>query len=103
MPTARGDSPDALLNAAYRDLDLAQGTLLSAASSPKQADSAAESAWLEKGEWLALAKKIGAEKVFFVRDNPVLVIAQQDAGWRLGGGCFVMLGAWRGQCAFPGH
>jgi hypothetical protein len=29
--------------------------------------------WLEKGDWLALAQKVGAEKVFFVHNDPVVV------------------------------
>src|SRR5205823_682647 len=31
---------------------------------------------LNKGDWLALAKKAGAEKVFFVNDDPVLVFCE---------------------------
>jgi type I restriction-modification system DNA methylase subunit len=34
--------------------------------------------WIEKGEWLALAKEVGAEKIFFVKDNPVAVFARSD-------------------------
>ena len=41
-------------------------------------DSAAEN-WINKGEWLALAKNVGAEKVFFVDNNPVIVFARADA------------------------
>ncbi len=57
----------------YKELDFDSGDLLTAADNPslcpKQSD------WLEKGEWLAAAKRAGAEKVFFVENNPVVVFA----------------------------
>ncbi len=65
-----------LLDAAYEQLDLRTGSLLDAVESPV---GTAESDWLEKGEWLALAQSVGAEKVFFVHDNPVIVFATGDA------------------------
>ena len=34
--------------------------------------------WLERGDWLTLAKKVGAEKILFVRNNPVIVFARCD-------------------------
>ena len=74
MPTVRVDSAEGLLQAAYRDLDLVSGALRSAGS-PSDSDAASTFNWLENGEWLSLADKIGAEKVFFVRDNPVVVFA----------------------------
>ena len=58
----------------YKELDFASGDLLTAADNPslcpKQRD------WLEKGEWLAAAKRAGVEKVFFVENNPVAVFAE---------------------------
>jgi len=33
--------------------------------------------WVNKGDWLALAKKVGAEKLFFVENYPVIVFAEQ--------------------------
>jgi hypothetical protein len=66
-------SPVALLNAAYRELDLASGALVDAAERPS---GDLREDWVNRGEWLALAKRVGAEKVFFVENNPVLVFAQ---------------------------
>jgi len=64
-----------MLQAAYRDLGFADGTLLDATDDPSEID---DSVWLEKGDWLKLAKTVGAEKVFFVDDNPVIVFASSD-------------------------
>ncbi len=56
------------------ELDFVSGDLLPAADNPslcpKQRD------WLEKGEWLAAAKRAGVEKIFFVENNPVAVFAK---------------------------
>jgi len=71
------ESPQQLLDAAYKQLGYAEGDLLDAADSP--AGFTAED-WINKGEWLALAKKVGAEKVFFVDNNPVIVFAAADLG-----------------------
>ena len=61
-----------ILGQLYKDLDFTSGDLMSATDSPckKRSD------WLEKGEWLAAAKRAGAEKVFFVNNNPVAVFAE---------------------------
>ncbi|MBK5274628.1 MAG: N-6 DNA methylase [Desulfuromonadales bacterium] len=59
-----------------RELDFQGGCLLPATDSPcacKPDD------WLEKGEWLAAAKRAGAEKLFFVDNNPVAVFAECGA------------------------
>lgn len=62
------------LETLYTELDFVSGDLLPAADNPslcpKQRD------WLEKGEWLAAAKRAGVEKVFFVENNPVAVFAE---------------------------
>lgn len=60
-----------LLQAAYENLGYSK-KLLDATDSPR--DVAPED-WIDKGEWLSLAKKVGAEKVFFVKNNPVIVFA----------------------------
>lgn len=72
MPVAmdQKESPRAFLDEVYKCLDYEGGTLLKATSHP---DSETEEPWLDKGDWLALAHKIGAEKVFFVKNDPVLV------------------------------
>src|SRR5208337_5423245 len=36
--------------------------------------------WLEKGEWLAAAKRAEADKLFFVDNNPVAVFAECGDG-----------------------
>jgi hypothetical protein len=70
------ESPQRLLDAAYKRLGYAEGDLLDAADSPSGFTS---EDWINKGEWLALAKDVGAEKVFFVNDNPVIVFATTDS------------------------
>ena len=67
------DSPQQLLDAAYEHLGYAEGDLLDAVELPSGLTS---EEWLNKGEWLALAKNVDAEKVFFVDNNPVIVFAK---------------------------
>ena len=64
---------EALLEVAYEQLGFALGSLLPASKQPAKDT---EDDWLEKGDWLALAKDVGAEKVFFVGHNPVAVFAR---------------------------
>jgi len=71
------DSPRQLLDAAYECLGYSDGDLLDAVDSPS--DMAVDD-WLNKGEWLSLAKSIDAEKVFFVDNNPVIVFAKSESG-----------------------
>ncbi|WP_417378358.1 HsdM family class I SAM-dependent methyltransferase [Gimesia sp.] len=66
-----------LLDSVYDELGLREGELIDAASSPQ--DGPISDAWIDKGEWLALAKSVGVEKVFFVQDNPVVVFATAAA------------------------
>ena len=61
-----------LLAAAYKELGLAEGLLLDATERPGKGTA---EHWVDKGEWLALADQVRAEKVFFVDHNPVLVFA----------------------------
>ena len=70
------DSSRELLDAAYSQLGYADGELFSASTGPTDKTS---QVWVEKGGWLALAKKIGAEKVFFVDNYPVIVFAEQSS------------------------
>ena len=58
----------------YKELDFASGDLLTAADNPSLCPKRRD--WLEKGEWLAAAKRAGVEKVFFVENNPVAVFAE---------------------------
>lgn len=62
----------AFLDEAYASLDYKNGVLLNATVKPDTASTEA-SEWLEKGDWLALANRIGAQKVFFVNNDPVIV------------------------------
>ncbi|MEN3327591.1 MAG: hypothetical protein V7638_2398 [Acidobacteriota bacterium] len=66
------DSAESLLQAAYTFLGYNEGSLLLASPTPKP-DTIEIAEWLEKGDWLALAHKIGAERVFFVNNDPVIV------------------------------
>lgn len=72
--------PNSFLREAYRSLGYENGNLFDAISHPLPATDEIKE-WLEKGDWLVLAKKIGAEKVFFVKNDPVIVFCEfQDAG-----------------------
>ena len=54
-----------LLDEVYSRLGFDGGDLLTAVDRP---NATVVKDWVEKGDWLTLAKKVGAEKVFFV-DN----------------------------------
>ncbi len=69
-------SRNPLLTDVYQKLDLMSGRLLDACRLPTTSDE--EGAWLNNGDWLELADKIGAEKIFFVKDEPVIVFQQLD-------------------------
>jgi type I restriction-modification system DNA methylase subunit len=60
-----------------RELDFESGSLLAADDAPF---ACTPDDWLEKGEWLAAAKRAGVEKLFFVDNNPVAVFAECKAG-----------------------
>lgn len=62
------------LDTLYEILDFQSGSLLSTADEPTSTIKRDD--WLEKGEWLAAAKRAGADKVFFVENNPVAVFAE---------------------------
>jgi type I restriction-modification system DNA methylase subunit len=66
-----------MLNSLYEILDFESGTLLPAIEEPTA--SIKSNDWLEKGEWLSAAKRAGAEKIFFVENNPVAVFAKCGA------------------------
>jgi len=70
------DSARALLDAAYNDLGLVEGELLDATDEPNS--NLTTQQWIDKGDWLTLAKKVKAEKVFFVQNNPVIVFAENQ-------------------------
>lgn len=66
-------SSSELLEAAYEHLEYDQGALYSSSGRPT---AGAETEWIEKGDWLALAQLVGAEKIFFVDEQPVVVFAK---------------------------
>lgn len=69
------DSPTSLLQAAYKHLAFDQGALLSAVRQPQ---SEALGDWLDRGDWQSLAEQVGAETIFFVDRDPVVVFAKSD-------------------------
>lgn len=75
MASTRPIGSDVLLNAAILGLGFSEGQLLSA---DRQMSDATRGDWVEKGDWLSLAKFVGAEKVFFVEQNPVVVFARTE-------------------------
>ncbi|MEG3899057.1 MULTISPECIES: N-6 DNA methylase [unclassified Microcoleus] len=64
-----------LLESAYTGLNFDEGDLLSSEVSFAEITS---EQWIEKGDWLNLAKQVRIEKVFFVKNNPVIVFAKCD-------------------------
>jgi len=63
-----------LLNVLYDELDFKSGSLFTATDKPLGRQNRAD--WLEKGEWLSAANRVGAEKIFFVENNPVAVFSE---------------------------
>jgi hypothetical protein len=69
------NSAGELLEAAYTTLDLDKGELLSAGSSPTEETNLEQ--WLNKGDWLVLAKQVGAEKFSLWKMIPLLFLLGQ--------------------------
>ena len=67
--------PNALLEAVYESLGFneAEGSFLDATLQPSNN---LLTDWVDKGKWLSIAQIVGAEKVFFVNNNPVAVFAR---------------------------
>jgi len=63
----------ATLERLYEDLGFDDGTLLSTVVEAR--DGAKTEGWERHGEWLLLAGRIGAEKVYFVEDDPVVIFS----------------------------
>ena len=68
-----GQDQPSLLDSVYAELDLVGSNLLDAVASPS-GDSHQQN-WRERGDWLQLAARVNAERVFFVNDDPVLVFS----------------------------
>src|SRR6185437_15778178 len=64
-----------LLDAAYRQLEFDQGALLSAARTPQPTGL---EDWIDRGDWQLLAAQVGAESLFFVDRDPVIVFAKAE-------------------------
>ena len=60
-----------LLDRAYQELEFEQGRLLQTSPQPT-----ADAGWDSVGEWLMLAHRMGAERVFFVGDDPVILFTR---------------------------
>lgn len=58
-------------------LGLVDGFLLPASATPISEN---EAEWTDKGDWLKLADSLGVQSVFFVKDEPVLVLATLPDG-----------------------
>lgn len=67
-PSVEGD----LLERAYQELELKQGRLLETSPQP----TVDEDDWSSVGEWLMLAHRMDAERVFFVGDDPVILFTR---------------------------
>src|SRR5437868_9445007 len=65
-------SPHAFLGEVYQSLGYEEGALLNAVDHPEPG-TLEEEEWVEKGDWLALAYKVGAEKLFFVKNDSILI------------------------------
>lgn len=72
QPTARE-----FLEAVYTGLDYQDGALFETVG-PSEVSTVEAEEWLEKGNWLELGEKINAEKIFFVRNDPVIVFRAFD-------------------------
>jgi len=68
-----------LLNILYDQLDFKSGSLYTSTDKPLSGQNSID--WLEKGEWLSAAKRIGAEKIFFVENNPVAVFTECETAF----------------------
>ena len=62
------------LSSVYNQLDYNSGQLFDLLSKPS--NKIEQEDWLNKGEWLLAAKKAGADKIFFIDNNPVVVFAK---------------------------
>lgn len=62
-----------LMELAIDQLDFRSGQLFDCCEEQGSLDQAS---WIDKGDWLKAAQKAGAEKIFFVDNNPVVVFAR---------------------------
>lgn len=76
MPTTDSNAVD-FLHQVYADLRLDEGLLFPPASTPTDET---VSHWQAIGDWLSLASRMGADRIFFVGDDPVLVFSAVPTG-----------------------
>ncbi len=74
---ASSDSPNDLLQAAYEQLAFDQGALVSATDNPR---TTTLKDWVDRGDWQSLAAQVGADRIFFVDRDPVVVFAKSEDG-----------------------
>lgn len=76
-----GSQGRALLDTVYAAFSDRSGDLLDAVSDPRAlvGQDGTEDRWTDLGDWLALAARLGAEKVLFVRGAPVAVFSDIGA------------------------
>lgn len=72
LPIPGQASPRAFLDEVYKSLGYEEGSLLNAVEYP-ELGTPEEEEWVEKGDWLTLAKEVDAEKILFVNNDPVIV------------------------------
>ncbi len=73
MTTNPAVLPEDLLEAAYEVLGYREGSLVPAAAKP---DAVTGEGWVDRGDWQTLAAQVGAENLFFVGREPVIVFAR---------------------------
>ena len=73
MPMAPNADSLSLLDRVYTDLDFLSGNLLEVSETPAFNDDSQR--WREVGDWLLLASRVKAERVFFLNDDPVFVFS----------------------------
>ncbi|MGW3346603.1 HsdM family class I SAM-dependent methyltransferase [Nonomuraea rubra] len=78
MMASRPENAQQFLTAVYEKLGFERGALVQTSSSPIETRPQAE--WRELGEWLLLGERVGAERIFFVRDDPVVLFSELPKG-----------------------
>src|SRR5260370_29105838 len=90
------------LDEAYRTLEYNEGALFNALSFSNATTYELEE-WLGKGDWLAIAKEVGAQKIFFGNDDSVIVVCELSSRQDVEAEIAIFRRAWcmaRPQCLF---
>lgn len=67
-----------LIETAYESLGYSEANGTSFFAAENRPGALSKNIWVDKGDWLALAHEVGADKIFFVESNPVAVFAHLD-------------------------